>query len=82
MASTNFATPPPENGLIATSFPAPHVVIVTLNQPERQNVMNRAQQEQLHRVLSWIETEPSLWYVHLSDLIADPQTQRYIYLEG
>ncbi|KAI9152208.1 Mevalonyl-coenzyme A hydratase sidH [Paramyrothecium foliicola] len=42
------------------SYPAPHVLLVTLNRPKQLNAMRRVTHVQLDRLWRWYDNEPSL----------------------
>lgn len=54
------APPTVSNELIVT-FPAEHVLQLTLNRPTMRNAMSPALLADLERTLAWFDTEPSLW---------------------
>ncbi|CAI7600775.1 unnamed protein product [Penicillium pancosmium] len=56
----NFATPPPNPQHALLSFPAPHVLLVTLNRPRDLNCINAQGHADLHDVWEWMDEEPSL----------------------
>ncbi|KAI0161825.1 enoyl-hydratase [Hypoxylon sp. FL1284] len=53
-------TPPPAVADTLVSFPAPHVLLVTLNRPAQLNSMPRAQHFALEQLWAWYDGEPSL----------------------
>jgi enoyl-CoA hydratase/carnithine racemase len=55
-----FATPPPQPQTSLLSFPAPHVVLVTLNRPRELNCINAQGHTDLNAVWEWMDEEPSL----------------------
>ncbi|KAJ5149987.1 hypothetical protein N7448_001565 [Penicillium atrosanguineum] len=57
---SNFATPPPQPEASLLSFPAPHVVLVTLNRPREMNCINAQGHADLDAVWQWMDEEPSL----------------------
>ncbi|PNY29026.1 uncharacterized protein TCAP_01043 [Tolypocladium capitatum] len=56
----SFTRPPPPVPDALLSYPAPHVLLVTLNRPRQLNAMTRAMHTQLHRLWTWFDAEPSL----------------------
>lgn len=56
----NFTTPPPKPRDALISFPAPHVLLVTLNRPRSLNCINSQGHAVLHEVWEWMDEEPSL----------------------
>ena len=59
-----FEPPPPTTSKqLIVSFPAEHVIQLTLNRPEALNAMSSTLQDELGRILAWFDAEPSLWYV-------------------
>lgn len=57
---SNFITPPPQPQDALLSFPAPHVLLVTLNRPQSLNCINAQGNADLHAVWEWMDEEPSL----------------------
>lgn len=60
MPGSSFATPPPNPQHAILSFPAPHVLLVTLNRPRDLNCINAQGHADLHDVWEWMDEEPSL----------------------
>ncbi|KAL0261981.1 hypothetical protein SLS55_003416 [Diplodia seriata] len=61
MASTpSFSTQPPKTQYCVLSFPAPYVLLVTLNRPKELNCINMAGHAELDQVWSWLDREPAL----------------------
>jgi enoyl-CoA hydratase/carnithine racemase len=56
----DFALPPPTTQYALLSFPAPHVLLVTLNRPRDLNCINSQGNAELHEVWEWMDNEPSL----------------------
>lgn len=54
------ASPPPPVPDTLVSFPAPHVLLVTLNRPKALNAIPRPQHFALERLWAWYDEEPSL----------------------
>ena len=50
--------PPIEHALL--TYPAPHVLLVTLNRPRALNCINSQGHAELHAVWEWLDAEPSL----------------------
>lgn len=57
---SNFISPPPAVINTLVSFPAPHVLLVTLNRPKQLNAIPRPQQFALESLWDWYDEEPSL----------------------
>jgi enoyl-CoA hydratase/carnithine racemase len=55
-----FKNDPPDFNSLALSFPIDHVLLITLNMPERLNALSSWQHEQLESVFRWYDREPSL----------------------
>lgn len=55
-----FQFPPPQTQYSLLSFPAPFVLLVTLNRPRDLNCINSAGNAELHAVWEWLDREPSL----------------------
>lgn len=60
MASPSFSTQPPKTQYCILSFPAPYVLLVTLNRPKELNCINIAGHAELDQVWSWLDREPAL----------------------
>ncbi|KAK6852843.1 enoyl-CoA hydratase [Apiospora arundinis] len=58
--SSGSASPPPPVPDTLVSFPAPHVLLVTLNRPKQLNCIPRPQHYALERLWDWYDEEPSL----------------------
>ncbi|KAF2973441.1 hypothetical protein GQX73_g108 [Xylaria multiplex] len=58
--STNLSSPPPPVPNVIVSFPAPHILLVTLNRPKQLNAIPRPQHFALDRLWGWYDEEPSL----------------------
>jgi len=52
--------PPPPTSFAQLSFPAPGVVLVTYNRPEKLNCTRAADVVELTRIFQWIDEEPTL----------------------
>lgn len=57
------STVPSHSEELDVSFPVEHVLLLTLNRPERLNAVSRKLHNDLTAVLHWFDEEPSLWYV-------------------
>jgi enoyl-CoA hydratase/carnithine racemase len=60
MAFAKFATPPPRTEFARLAFPTPFVLLVTLSRPKSLNCINTAGHEELDRIWTWLDGEPSL----------------------
>lgn len=56
----HFTTDPPPLHSALLSYPAPHVLLVTLNRPRALNCINAQGHAELHAVWEWMDSEPSL----------------------
>jgi len=57
----NLINPVPKVGkYLQLSFPAPRVVLITMNRPSHLNAMNRDARQEFGLVLPWFEAEPNL----------------------
>ncbi|KAJ5438582.1 Mevalonyl-coenzyme A hydratase sidH [Penicillium daleae] len=56
----DLALPPPTTQYALLSFPAPHILLVTLNRPRDLNCINSQGNAELHEVWEWMDNEPSL----------------------
>ncbi|KAI3595797.1 enoyl-hydratase [Moniliophthora roreri] len=56
-------SPPPHSDQLIVSFPAEHVMLLTLNRPKSLNAMSPQMAKDLQVVLGWFNEEPSLWVV-------------------
>ncbi|KAK8029196.1 enoyl-CoA hydratase [Apiospora marii] len=57
---SSLSSPPPAVPDTLVSFPAPHVLLVTLNRPKQLNCIPRPQHFALERLWDWYDEEPSL----------------------
>ncbi|KAJ5637028.1 Crotonasecore [Penicillium lividum] len=57
---SNFINQPPVPQHALLSFPAPNVLLVTLNRPSALNCLNSQGHADLHEVWEWMDEEPSL----------------------
>lgn len=62
----DYQTPLPNPTLLTLSFPAPHVVLITLNRPEMLNAMSNALEGEINQSLKWFENDPGLWVAILT----------------
>ena len=46
---------------LKVSFPAPHVLLLTLNRPAALNAMTPTLVNDLHAMLNWMDEEPGVW---------------------
>ena len=53
-------TPPPQVPNVIVSFPAPHVLLVTLNRPKQLNAIPSTQHGPLAALFEWYDEEPHL----------------------
>jgi enoyl-CoA hydratase/carnithine racemase len=61
MASLLTTTPPPPTpAFLLLSYPAPRVLLITLNRPKDLNCMNTAAQWEMDSVWKWLDAEPNL----------------------
>lgn len=54
------ASPPPETPFFGISYPAPHVMLVTINREKAMNALPTAAHWQGERLWRWFDDEPSL----------------------
>jgi enoyl-CoA hydratase/carnithine racemase len=54
-------SPPATSGSLIVSFPAHHVLLLTLNRPKSLNAMTPELQEDIEKTLDWAEVEPEIW---------------------
>lgn len=59
MADTLHTKPPPTPTYIL-SYPAPHVILVTINRPQAMNSLPYAAQWEADTLFNWFDAEPSL----------------------
>ncbi|KIM64188.1 hypothetical protein SCLCIDRAFT_15367 [Scleroderma citrinum Foug A] len=55
--------PPAISTDLKASFPQEHVLLLTLNRPNRRNAISPALSREIGSVLAWFDEEPSLWVV-------------------
>lgn len=58
--SDQLATQPPRAPDYILSYPAPHVLLITINRPKAMNSLSFAAQWDADAVLQWFDHEPSL----------------------
>ncbi|KAJ5787549.1 hypothetical protein N7457_002539 [Penicillium paradoxum] len=56
----SFTIQPPTPAHAILSYPAPHILLVTLNRPRDLNCINTQGHADLHEVWEWLDEEPSL----------------------
>lgn len=55
-------TAPKTSEEVLLSFPAEHILLLTLNRPKSLNAMTPTMQSDIQTVLDWVDNEPSIWY--------------------
>jgi enoyl-CoA hydratase/carnithine racemase len=60
MAPSDLTTHPPAVPNVLVSFPAPHILLVTLNRPAQLNAIPAQQHARLEALWRWYDAEPSL----------------------
>ncbi|KAJ5825077.1 Crotonase core [Penicillium robsamsonii] len=55
-----FTIQPPTPAHATLTYPAPHVLLVTLNRPRNMNCINAQGHADLHAVWEWLDEEPSM----------------------
>ena len=55
-----FTIPPPKPKYCILSYPAPNILLVTLNRPDSLNCINSEGNIELHKVWTWMDAEPSI----------------------
>lgn len=60
VSANQFQYSPPSLSYARLGFPAPHVLLVTLSRPQSLNCINSAGNQELDRVWTWLDREPSL----------------------
>ncbi|KAK5236706.1 hypothetical protein LTR47_001884 [Exophiala xenobiotica] len=58
--TTTTLPPPPSNPSVLLSYPAPHVLLVTINRERQMNSIPFTVHWHLHRVFEWFDREPTL----------------------
>lgn len=54
------STSPPPTPNYLLSYPAPHVLLITINRPKRMNSIPYAMHWEADTLISWFDSEPSL----------------------
>ncbi|KIW23728.1 uncharacterized protein PV07_11906 [Cladophialophora immunda] len=62
----SFHHQPPPTSFVKLSYPAPHVVLVTMSRPEKLNCTTAANVIELTDVFRWIDDEPTLFVAVLT----------------
>jgi enoyl-CoA hydratase/carnithine racemase len=60
MTDIPLQTSPPKTSFAIISYPAPGILIITLNRPKSLNCINTAGHWELDEVLNWFDNEPGL----------------------
>jgi enoyl-CoA hydratase/carnithine racemase len=60
MSTPSFNTPPPKPQDSLISFPAPSILLITLNRPKDLNCINNTGHHDLDALYKWFDNEPSL----------------------
>ena len=55
--------PPKHSNELKVSFPAEHVIVLTMNRPKTLNSMSRQLENDIRVTLNWFDDSPNLWYV-------------------
>ncbi|KAI0700912.1 ClpP crotonase [Cytidiella melzeri] len=58
-SDSDFAQPVPKTTAILLSFPARHVLLLTLNRPKAYNAVTQTMEEEIGRVMDWFDDESS-----------------------
>jgi enoyl-CoA hydratase/carnithine racemase len=63
-----YSSPVPDvpDEVVKLSFPAEHVLQISMNRPKQYNAMNKALESTMTAILDWFEAEPELWVVILA----------------
>ncbi|EPQ60279.1 ClpP/crotonase [Gloeophyllum trabeum ATCC 11539] len=56
---------PPHSAELKVSFPAEHVLQLTLNRPKALNAMTPQMEADINNILNWFDNEESLWFVRM-----------------
>ncbi|KAI8329104.1 ClpP/crotonase-like domain-containing protein [Blakeslea trispora] len=56
----------PNTEFTLLSFPAPHVLLITINRPKQYNALSHAANWELHRLFDWAEQENDIWCIVLT----------------
>lgn len=62
----SFHYQPPATSFVELSYPAPHVVLVTMSRPEKLNCTTAANVIEMTEVFRWIDDEPTLFVAVLT----------------
>lgn len=66
MASpTKLLTSPPNVSCVLLEYPAPHVLLVTINVPKQMNALTVEGSWEMERLWGWFDQEPELCVVFL-----------------
>ena len=60
MASPTFSKQPPQNESLILSFPAPHILVVTINREKAMNSIPFSVHWAMHALFTWFDNEPDL----------------------
>ncbi|CAG8557956.1 4355_t:CDS:2 [Acaulospora morrowiae] len=60
MSLSSFKNSPPSTKTFLLSFPAPHIILITINRPDTLNVLDFSAQHELEEVFNWYNSEPEL----------------------
>ena len=60
MSIPKFQISPPPTSFAKLSFPAPYTLLVILSRPKSLNCINSAGHQELHKIWTWLDNEPSL----------------------
>lgn len=60
MSQETFESAPPPTAFTRISFPSAHILLVTLSRPRSLNCIDSAGHQELHRIWTWLDREPSL----------------------
>jgi enoyl-CoA hydratase/carnithine racemase len=60
MSSFKPSTTPPKTPSYILSYPAPHVLLITINRPTRMNSLPYASHWEADALIQWFDSEPSL----------------------
>ena len=64
----NLNIPPPKTEYCLLTFPALHVLLVTINRPKKLNALNLPAHFELDEVFNWYNQEPELWVAIVSKI--------------
>ena len=63
----NFNIPPPETEYCLLTFPVSHVLLVTINRPQKLNALHLPAHFELDGIFNWYNKEPELWVAIVSE---------------